>query len=117
MKTLLKAISFLGLVAIAAPAYSQVGVDLHFGTPAPRREVIVERPYEGAVYTRGAYYYEPRFARYEWRPGFWGRPNEIRREEVRRDDRRDEFRRDDRAHFDAGRGDRETGRTVERGRG
>ncbi|MFI5264416.1 MAG: hypothetical protein ACHQM6_07870 [Candidatus Kapaibacterium sp.] len=58
----------------AIPSFAQVswGVDLHFGTPPPRHEVIVERPYPDAIWVPGYYNYYPGH-RYAWNRGFWRR--------------------------------------------
>jgi len=74
MKQLLKLSAITLPLLFAIPSFAQVrwGVDLHFGTPPPRHEVIVERPYPDAYWVPGYYNYYPGH-RYAWNPGYWRR--------------------------------------------
>ena len=75
MKSILKMAAITFPLLFALPSYAQVswGVDLHFGTPPPRHEVILAWPYPEAVWIPGYYNYYPGH-RYAWRPGYWRRP-------------------------------------------
>ena len=125
MRTLLKSLGrtisgriamagfFCGLLGFASPAFSQISLDLHLGSPqvvqapapvevvqapvevapvvmeeAPpaRVEVIPVRPYEGAVWASGRYIVEPRTHRYVWTAGSWDRPGMERAEIIRHDE-------------------------------
>lgn len=88
MKTFLKISAVTLPLLFAMPSFAQVrwGVDLHFGTPPPQREVIVERPYPEAVWVPGYYNYYPGH-RYSWNPGFWRRGEGHERFEGRREER------------------------------
>ncbi len=94
MKTLLKITAICLPLMLSAPSFAQIswGVDLRFGMPPPRHEVIVERPYPEAVWYPG--YYNHVGYRYAWIPGRWNRPEGFREgwgheRYVRRGDNRD----------------------------
>jgi hypothetical protein len=74
MKTFLKIAALALSLFSAAPTIAQVrwGVDLHFGSPSPRREIIAPCPYPGGTWEPG--YYNHYGRRYIWVPGRWRRP-------------------------------------------
>ncbi len=82
MKTVLAAIILSLAMGLAAEAPAQVrwGVDIHLGTPPPppppplRHEVIIERPYPGAVWVPGYWRFDRPRRHYYWAPGYWRRP-------------------------------------------
>ena len=106
MKSFLK-IAFVCLSLFSvSPVSSQVrlGVDLRFGTPPPRREIIIARPYPDAIWVPG--YYNNYGYRYLWVPGYWRRPQrfygrwERRDWDRHRDGERHEFERGERGGRD-----------------
>jgi len=111
MKSFIK-IAFISLpLSMASPSFSQIiwGADLHFGAPPPPREVIIERPYPGAIWVRGRWhprYWIPPGHRYGWnRRRDWDRDMDWDRgRNDRRWDRRDEERGRGDEHRSEGRG-------------
>lgn len=73
MKTWMKLLLFGMLLFAATPAFSQVRVRVRVAPPPVRREVVVARPYAGAVWVAGHYDWRPRRADYVWVPGRWVR--------------------------------------------
>jgi hypothetical protein len=101
---------------LAAPTFAQVswGVDLRFGTPPPR-EVIVERPYQDAVWEPGYYREGPEY-QHVWMPGRWHPHNWVSQEH--RYDGRDGQRGFDRGrNSDRGEDRRSYSQGEDRGRG
>ena len=74
MNNIIKVVSICVILALAAPAFAQVSFDIHFGPPPPRREVVVESPFEGAIWVAGYNQYDYDNNEYRWRPGSWQRP-------------------------------------------
>lgn len=74
MRILLKALLISGLMAVAAPAFAQIHLNITFGPPPPRREIIIQAPYPGAIWIPGYYVYDGRVASYVWVPGRWQAP-------------------------------------------
>lgn len=74
MRTFLKIAALALSLFTAAPMMAQVrcGVNLHFGAPPPRREVVIPCPYPGGIWEPG--YYNHYGRRYIWVPGRWRRP-------------------------------------------
>lgn len=75
MRTFLKIAAVCLPFLTAAPSIAQLrwGVDLHFGSPQPRREIIIARPYPDAIWEPG--YYNHFGRRYIWVPGRWCHPH------------------------------------------
>jgi hypothetical protein len=74
MKKLINVIIIsLGLF-LTAPSFAQIGFHIYIGPPAPRHEIIVERPYPEAVWVPGYYMYDPVAGDYLWISGRWQRP-------------------------------------------
>lgn len=94
MKTFLKITLICLPLITSSQLFSQVrwGVDLHFGTPPPHREIIVERPYPDAIWMPG--YYSHYGYRHIWVPEYWRRPEHFYRGWQHRDRYRDEDRRE-----------------------
>jgi hypothetical protein len=74
MNTLIKIFAFCGLLAAATPAVGQVHLNITFGPPEPRQEIVIAQPNPGAVWIAGYYQYNPLTARYVWVPGHWSSP-------------------------------------------
>lgn len=77
MKNYLRIAIIVGVLAIAAPVYAQlhVGLGITIGPPPPpKEEVIVRKPFRGAVWVPGYYRWEPRHHRYVWVRGRWTHP-------------------------------------------
>ena len=62
------------LTLITTPALSQIHLEVTFGPPAPRHEIVVAAPYPGAVWVPGYYQFNVLTARYVWVPGHWQTP-------------------------------------------
>jgi len=69
-----KLLYMLALTAIATPAYSQVGVQVQIAPPAAQVEQVPPSPSKHAVWTPGAYIYDPATQNYVWQPGTWQVP-------------------------------------------
>jgi len=74
MRIILKSIVCVGLIALAAPAFAQIRLNINIGPPPPRQEVVVEAPNPGLMWVPGYYVYEPRIRSYTWVPGRWQVP-------------------------------------------
>ena len=74
MKSFMKIATICLPLLSVTPSFAQVswGVDLRFGSPPPRREIIVDRPYPDAIWVPG--YYNHYGYGYRWFPGYWRRP-------------------------------------------
>jgi hypothetical protein len=77
MKTILKLIFILAICTMTTPALAQlhVGVGINIGPPAPvKEEIVIAKPYRNAVWIPGYHQWRPRYNRYFWVKGHWGRP-------------------------------------------
>jgi PPE-repeat protein len=74
MNNIIKIVGFCGILTLAAPAFAQVSFDIHLGPPPPRREVVMEAPFEGAIWVAGYNQYDYDNNEYRWQPGSWQRP-------------------------------------------
>jgi hypothetical protein len=75
MKNSLIASAGLMLLLFTIPAQAQIhiGLGIRIGPPAPVHEVIVERPFSGAVWIPGFYRWHAAHRSYVWVPGRWTR--------------------------------------------
>ncbi len=80
MKRLLQCAVAAVVMGLATPAVAQihVGLGIRIGPPAPQKEVVVARPYRGAVWVPGYYKWAPRHHEYVWVRGHWERPPHAR---------------------------------------
>src|SRR5438270_7126088 len=74
MRTIIKIAAVWMLLAAATPAFSQVHLNITFGPPAPRQEIIVAQPSPNAVWVAGYYQYNALTGAYAWVPGHWAYP-------------------------------------------
>lgn len=95
MTTLLKALSLSAIMAFAAPAYSQIMLNVGIGLPHARVALNVGSPMPHEMWVPG-YYAEDRMSRRAWIPGRWQVPPERSREMDGRQEFRDRDRSDNR---------------------
>ncbi len=106
MTTLLKALSLSAIMAFAAPAYSQIMLNVGIGLPHVGIALNVGSPMPHAMWVPGYYADDGRMSRRAWIPGRWQVPPERYREEARfvregdRYDRHDGYRQDRRSRED-----------------
>jgi hypothetical protein len=74
MRSLLTAFLISIPLAFAAPAFTQVRLNVRVGPPAPPKEVVIQAPSPGLVWVPGYYVYNTSSANYVWVPGRWQAP-------------------------------------------
>ena len=75
MRNLIKAVSFCALLALASPAFAQIGLSIRIGAPPPPvPEVVVAAPFAGAVWVPGYYFFDFGIHNYRWIGGTWQHP-------------------------------------------
>lgn len=73
MRLLLKAVLFLGVIAVAAPAFSQVSIAINIGPPPMRYEEHGYAPDDNSVWINGFWMFNRGRDNYDWSPGRWER--------------------------------------------
>ena len=66
--------AFAGILALAAPAFSQEGVEIHVRPPKLKIEKKSHRPDATMVWQRGYYSFDQNANTYTWNPGTWTAP-------------------------------------------
>ncbi len=81
MRKLIYLLAFSGALAIATPAFSQAGVEIHVRPPKIKVEKRPARPDKTMVWQRGYYRYDGTANNYTWEPGQWAarpKPHAVR---------------------------------------
>jgi hypothetical protein len=74
MRPLLRWLFLAAATAISAPSFAQVHLDITFGPPAPRSEIVLSPSQPNTVWIPGYYSYDIRERNYVWVPGHYVLP-------------------------------------------